>query len=171
MSTPVKESLTEDKHKAIDLLVESIKAILTLSTILISGLLAYIGTVGGGLLCWQNITALSFLFLSCILSIININSLVNKVYRGEVDAVMDSEVKIINVVLSLSLLFGLGFSSWYIFTCLPASNPNNKTNNSHMIIQRDSIEIPDNFSTTIKIEKEAGNIKTVIINEKKEVNE
>lgn len=169
MSTPVKEILA-GKHKAIDLLVESIKAILTLSTILISGLLAYIGTVGGGILCWQNITALSLLFVSCILSIININSLVNKVYRGEDDAVMDKEVKIINVVLSLSLLLGLVFGSWYIFTCPPASNQSLKTNNSHMIIHRESIEIPDNFSTTIRIEKEAGDIKTVIINEKKDAN-
>lgn len=166
MSTPVSNELI-GKQKAIDLLVESIKSILTLSTILISGLLAYIGTVGSGHLCWQNISALTFLFLACILSIININSLVNKVYRSEFDAVMNNEVKIINVALSFSLLLGLGFGSWYILTCTPETRSVYLKNTGQMIIQQGAISIPDNFSTEVKIEKESGEVKVITINETK----
>ena len=164
MSTPASDQLA-GKQKAIDLLVESIKSILTLSTILISGLLAYIGTVGSGQLGWQNISALTFLFIACILSIININSLVNKVYRNEFDAVMDSEVKIINIILSISLLLGLAFGALYILTCSRSNDSIVLKNTDQMTIQQESISIPDNFSTTVKIVKESGAVKVVTINE------
>lgn len=166
MSTPVSNDLT-GKLKATDLLVESIKSILTISIILISGLLAYIGTVGKGQLCWQNISALTFLFIACILSIININSLLNKVYRSEFDAVMNAGVKKIYIALSLSLLLGLGFGSLYILTCARCSNSGVIKSTDQMVIQQGAISIPDNFSTTVKIEQESGDVKVVTINETK----
>jgi hypothetical protein len=137
---------------------------LALSTASIAALLAYIGTVGGGVKNTWNILALVFLFIASVTSILNINSLINKVYSGDDEAIKNKEVKILNWILSLALLLGLCFSAFYILSCKP-SDKKNMVGSNRLYVDSDCVSVPSNFTGSVTIEKEGGDIKRVIVNE------
>lgn len=155
--------MNQHKLKSIDLLVESVKSVLTLSTAAIAALLAYIGTIGGGKINKWNLLALVFLFSASITSILNINSLINKVYKGDEEAIMNKEVRGLNIFLSLSLVFGLILSAIYILSCEPEKTKISVPE-KHLHIDSSSINVPPDFTTKVIIEKDNSEIKNVIIN-------
>jgi hypothetical protein len=163
MGTPAEESL---KPKAIDILVESIKLCFTLSTVSIAGLLGYIGSIGKGVFGGFAITALSLFLLTCILSVFNINTIINKVHRCNSETIMHPEVKFVYSAISLLLLSGLVFSGLYISSQRSMPNSTRPTAPESVTVTDDSIVIPNNFKTGIVITKDNNKIIKVSITEK-----
>jgi hypothetical protein len=100
-------SIDSDKLKATDILVESIKLIFTISTIFFGGLLTYRSSISEPINLWACNTALFLFTLSSICSILNINSLIGKIFRSENDAIKKADVKFLNVISLLALLAGM----------------------------------------------------------------
>ena len=106
--------MEDSKIKATDFVVEALKLIVTLSTIFFGGLLAYRANISSPSLIWSYYAALGLMALSAILSIANINSLINKVYRNEENAIQQTEAKVLNVLATLTLLSGMGFGAVFL---------------------------------------------------------
>lgn len=157
----------ENHHiKAVDLLTESIKLIVAIATILFGGLLAY----GANLPQITNHSyfygGLSLLALSSILSVININSLINKVNRNEEDAIKNGTVKIINILASLSLLCGIASGAYFLLNS-PTSRGLALSPSSNTRITNAEIIIGTSDEAVIKVEKnQNGDITVVDISQK-----
>ena len=157
----------ENHHiKAVDLLTESIKLIVTIATILFGGLLAYGANLTQITNPFSFYGGLSLLAMSSILSVININSLINKVNRNEDDAIKNGTVKTINVLASLSLLFGIAAGAYFLLNSPPskglaiAPSQNTRITNSEIIIGTSD-------EAVIKVEKnQNGDITVVDITQK-----
>jgi hypothetical protein len=95
-------------------LTESLKLIVVIATILFGGLLAYRSNIAAPIGVWAYYVSLALLASSSILSVTNINSLINKVYRGEEDAIKKKEVKVLNFACIATLFSGIAFGAWFL---------------------------------------------------------
>jgi len=96
-----------EKTKATDYVIESLKLIVTLSALFFGGILAYRAKLNAPVFLWAYYSSLAVFSLSAILSVANINSLINKVFRGDEDAIQHKEARILNALSTLSLLLGM----------------------------------------------------------------
>ena len=109
--------------KATDYLVESLKLIVTLSTILFGGLLAYSAKSSLLILGWSFYVSLMGFLLSAITSIVSINSIINKIYRCEDDAIQQPRVKVVVIFSVLFLLVGMVIGAIFLSKQTAVINP------------------------------------------------
>lgn len=155
-----------NKVKATDFLTESLKLIVTISTIFFGALLAYRSSLVSPNDIWSYYLSLGLLILSAILSVANINSLINKMYRGEDNAIKETEVKVLNILATLSLFIGIFSGAWFLTKQIPAKV--SKLNGSDTtIISDSSISVGKENKSIIKVIKGAnGKISEVTITPK-----
>ncbi len=142
-----------NKLKATDTLTESLKLIVTISTIYFGGILAYRSNLSTPGALWSYYSALSFLAISAILSVANINSLINKLYRGEEDLIKDKEVKRLNIFASFSLLLGVISGAWFLSE--QTQEPPELNTSSSTVITDSSIAVGKDNTSVIKIKKDS----------------
>lgn len=153
------------KAKATDYVVESLKLIVTLSTIFFGGLLAYRTNVSAPSLLWSYYTSLAVFALSAIISIANINSLINKVFREDEDAIQHKEAKALNVLAMISLLAGMVFGAIFLSSQTIAKQQPLQDNQS--VITDAQIIVNGEVKSNIAVKKDSsGKIIDVIINPK-----
>lgn len=152
----------EYKIKATEFLIESLKLIVAISTLLFGGLLAYgsnVTVINGKTPYYLSLGALA---LSSILSVININSLINKIFRGEVEAIRDKTVKGLNLCSSISLLVGIIAGAFFLSH--PQSSSLRSSVSANTIITESEIIVGNDTATTIEISKgKDGKIEKVLI--------
>lgn len=141
--------MNSNKIKATDYLTESLKLIVTIATILFGGLLAYRSNISVPIDIWSYYVSLSLLAMSSVVSVANINSLINKMFRGEEDAIKQKEVKSLNIASIFSLFVGIFFGAWFLSVQTQPSSIN--TNGT--VITDSSISIGKDILSTIKIVK------------------
>lgn len=154
-----------NKLKATDYLTESLKLVVAIATILFGGLLAYRSNISAPTGIWAYYTSLALLALSSIVSVANINSLINKIYRGEETAIKNSEVKALNVASILTLFSGIIFGAWF----LSAQTQNNPraANADGTVISDSTITVGKDISSVVKVVKNKdGKISEVTITPK-----
>lgn len=150
-------ALTDDQRKAADFVVESLKAVLTISTLLLAALGAFVSTtdlvVPRGLLA----SALAGFLVTSILCIVNINTLINIVHYGGVNTgekeretplgVRQKSVRFVNFGVLLALLGSLILGSVVVARVKPS--PETGVANQTQIIR-----VGDSVNLTIKGELE-----------------
>lgn len=153
------------KTKATDYVVESLKLIVTLSTIFFGGLLAYRANLNAPYLLWAYYSSLAAFSFSAIFSVANINSLINKIFRGDEDAIQHKEAKALNVLAIITLFSGIGFGAAFL-----SKQPDTSTTPSHIkgaIITDAQISIGAEIESNVEIKKDSnGKISTVTITPK-----
>lgn len=160
-----KTIMDPNKLKAADTLTESLKLIVTISTIFFGGLLAYRSNVATPAALWTYYSALGLLALSSILSVLNINSLINKIYRGEDELVKNKEVKGLNIFASLALLLGIAFGAWFLSEQTPGSST--PATQSSTVITDSNILVGKDVTAVINVKKNSsGKIDEVTITPK-----
>ena len=155
--------IDQDKIKATDYLTESLKLIVVVVTILMTGLFTYHEQVNASNK-YYFYGSISFWLITLIWSIINLNLLINKVYRGEEDAIKQSDTKSTFTWVTLTLIIGIVSAMFFLFS-LSDSNKEQTIQTNQILITNDGIIIDGNFSGKIKILKfKDGIIKEVVIN-------
>ena len=153
------------KIKATDYLTESLKLIVAIATILFGGLLAYRSNIETPISIWAYYASLALLELSSIVSVANINSLINKMYRGEEDAIKNNEVKTLNVASIVTLFTGIVFGAWFLSVQTQANSKAGSTNGT--VISDSSITVGKEINSTVKVIKNKdGKISEVTISSK-----
>ena len=153
------------KAKATDLVVESLKLIVTIATLFLGALIAYSTNTPEPELRWLFYISLTLLVLCAILSILNINSLINKIYREEEDAIRQTEAIVLNAASALCLIAGLVTSSIYIYNN-PISSSKSKDTlpQPNTIITKDELVIGTETNSKFHIIKDVnGNIVEITI--------
>ena len=154
-----------NKIKATDYLTESLKLIVAIATILFGGLLAYRSNIPVPISIWSYYLSLGLLAISSVVSVANINSLINKMFRGEEDAIKEKEVKGLNIASILSLFAGIFFGAWFL-SVQTQSKPS-PINTKCTVITDSSIIVGKDITSTIKIVKNKdGKISEVTITPK-----
>ena len=154
--------MNDGRIKATDYLIESLKQIFSLATIFFVGLLAYRSTLSSHELNWTYYTALGLLAACSLFSVVNINSLISKIYRGEDAAIYTSEAKFLNCLVILLLGFGLGFAA-YFFSNI-GSNDEVAVGVNQSMISDDKVVVDGNVQSNIEIVKDdSGKIKRINI--------
>ena len=150
--------------KAAEFLIESLKLMVTISMLFIGGIVAYGGYIDFRLDCKYFYISISLLVVSSLLSVLNINSIINKIYAGNTEAIRATEVRVINAISIIALVFGISFG---IFSILNSNiEPINKTVlGTHSTIITDSqISIGNNPLPPLKRIKKNGKIQSVEVN-------
>lgn len=158
-------TMNQDKVKASDYLLESIKLIVTLATIFFGGLLAYAPNATSHTREWAFNLALTLFALSAIFGVFNINSIINKIFRGEEDAIRTNETKALNILSTGFLAFGMGFGAWFLSDQHPVTKKTDKEDQT--TISESEITVGGETKSTIEIQKnESGKIIHVKIGSK-----
>ena len=160
----------EIKHKikATDYLIESLKLMVTISMLFIGGIVAYSGYVDFNLNTKFFYISISLLILSSLSSVFNINSIINKIYGGNEEAIRVTEVRVINAVSIISLLLGISFGIYSILDSDRHLNDMSISSNKSTVISDSKIIIGSAELPSIKIDKtEEGKIKSIEINKGK----
>lgn len=153
------------KLKATDYLVESLKLIVTLSTIFFGGLLAYRTNLHNPDTLWAYYSALIAFAFSSVLSITNINSLINKIFKGDEDAIQHKEAKTLNILATFTLFIGIAFGA--VFLSKQPTVLNVSTQDRGAVITDDTININGEIASNIIVKKDGnGKISTVTITPK-----
>jgi len=152
------------KHqiKATDYLIESLKLMVTISMLFIGGIVTYGGYLGYLLNKKYFYISVSFLVFSSLMSVININSLINKLYDGKYDAIRSKEVRIINAISILTLLVGIIMG---IYSVLSTEQDEKQSTNCRLtVITDEKIIIGRTNLSSIKIIKnDNGKIQSIEI--------
>lgn len=157
--------MNQNKIKATDYLTESLKLIVSIATLLFGGLLAYRSNISEPIGIWGYYTSLSLLAISSIVSVANINSLINKIYRGEEDAIMSKEVKGLNFASIFTLFSGIVFGAWFLSA--QTQEPPKSASTENTVISDSSITVGKDIGSTVKIIKSTdGKISEVTISPK-----
>lgn len=151
--------------KALDVLTESLKLIVTISTIFFGGLLAYRSSLNQPVAINFYYASIISLVSSSIVSVTNINSLINKINRGDDNILNMIEVKSLNTISILLLLAGISLGAWFL---------SEQTQSSQAHVASDTTTISDTVITVgskntslIKITKnEQGKLTEVTITPK-----
>lgn len=155
--------IDQDKIKATDYLTESLKLIVVVVTILMTGLLTFHDQVNASNKYYFYISII-FWLITLIWSIINLNLLISKVYRSEEDAIKQSDTKSTFTYVTVALIVGI-ISAIFFLSSLSDSNKEQTIQTNQISITDDGIIMDGNFSRKIKILKfKDGTIKEVIIN-------
>ncbi len=154
--------MNDGRIKATDYLIESLKQIFSLATIFFAGLLAYRSTLTTNELNWTFYTALSFLAACALFSVVNINSLISKIYRGEDEAIYSSEAKFLNCLVILMLGFGMGFAAYFFSNIGSQGELAAVVNQS--VISDDKVIVDGKVQSNIEVIKgDSGKIKRINI--------
>ncbi len=157
--------MNEAKMKATDFVVESLKLIVTLSTIILGGLLAYRATLVNPSMLGAYYSSLIALAISAILSVANINSLINKIFREDEDAIQHKEAKTLNVLATLALLIGIVSAA--LFLSNQPIQVKVESQSSNTVITDTQIIIGNETQSNIEVKKNNdGKIDTVVISPK-----
>lgn len=157
--------ITQDKLKATDILVESIKLLVTIATIFFGGLLAYGSNVSTPIRVWSYHTALILFVVCSVSSVVNINTLIGKIYRSEADAIKRGDVKFVNIISMLSLLGGTFFGAIFLLSQQPSTQKS--SNSTQTVISESQITVGSGDQPNIKVIKDAnGHINEVSISPK-----
>lgn len=140
-----------NKLKATDYLTESLKLTVAIATILFGGLLAYRSNLAAPISIWAYYASLTLLASSSILSVANINSLINKIFRGEEDAIKSNEVKTFNIASIVTLFSGIVFGAWFLSAQTQTRPVTSRTDNT--VISDSSITVGKDVNSTVKIVK------------------
>lgn len=156
-------AIDQDKIKATDYLIESIKLIVVVVTIFMTGLLTFHEQVNETNIYFFY-SSILFFAITLIISILNLNVLINKVYRSEEDAIKQKDTKNCFIYLLLALIIGIISAGIFLY-CVSNSNMKITINTGQISIMNDEIVIDSNFTNKVKILKfYDGTIKEVIIN-------
>lgn len=159
--TPEQER--ENRFKAIELNVESLKQYITLSTVAIAGLLAYYSATK------ESSTLFLFisigLFASCaMISVYNINLFINKVNRNEINVRAIDARKTNFFAIGLFLLAILSAVLFFFNTKMDRSKKGNSE--SKIILKNQNIEIGKDIKSKVSIKTDStGNQIEVLINQ------
>ncbi|MBO2671652.1 hypothetical protein [Shewanella algae] len=155
--------MTDDdyKSKATDYLTESLKTLVTISTIFIGGLIAFQANkeITSGLFYWS----LAAFTISAFTSVLNINSIINKIYRSEKEAIQSSEAKILSACSLLCFIAGVVLSAIYISSDHSSANGNGgtklKMDKQELVLDKEFFGIIqfDSDGKIIKIESKTAN--------------
>ena len=157
------EQSQKQKIKATDYLIESLKLMVTISMLFIGGLVAYGGYIGYILNKKYFYSSIVLLLISSLLSVVNINSIINKVYSGNESAIRDNEVRIINFISIFALLLGVLFGSISVLKTRYTSTSISNFNST--VITDEKVVIGTADLPTIKIIKNNdGQIHSIEIN-------
>jgi hypothetical protein len=143
--------MNQDKVKATDYLLESIKLIVTIATILFGGLLAYAPNAISHDREWAFNLALTLFALSAISGVFNINSIINKIFRSDEDAIRTAEVKTLNILSTASLALGMGFGACFLSDQHPVTKKTDKE--VQTTISESEITVNGETKSTIEIQK------------------
>lgn len=148
--------------KAAEVLMESLKLLVTLSTVFFGGLLAYRTGLDFPVAMWSYYISISLLVASAILSVVNIKALINKIHRDDADAIKRSDVKLLNVLASLSLLAGIGAGAYFLSANTHRKAKPSTPESTH--ISDSSISIGTNLNVSVEVKKDSsGKIQMVTI--------
>jgi hypothetical protein len=154
-------SIDQENLKAIDIAVESLKTIVTISTIGFTGLLTY-GAYFPSAIGVLFYSSLCSLFLASVLGLFSINAIINKVFRKDADAINKGDFRWLNIFSILSMIAGLVLGFFFFINI--KSTPTLTSNTNSTIISDDKIILSDKLSTKIVIEKTPqGKISKIII--------
>lgn len=157
-------AMDPDKLKSADMLTESLKLVVTISTILLGALVAYRSSLGSVTALGSYYFSVGALILCSILCVLNINSLINKIYDGKNDAIKETEVKFLNISSWLALCLGVGVGLWFLSE--QQSKPINISDDITSIADS-NIVIGSKNQSVIKITKDdSGKIKEVTVSPK-----
>ncbi len=156
------------KIKATDFVVESLKLIVTLSTIFLGGLLAYRSNVESPVSLWSYYWALAVLSLCAFSSIYSVNALINKLFKGgaiAISAIQHTEVKISFSLAAMTLLGGMFFSGFFLFS--QTSNKASPISNNQTAITDTQIVTGGEVKSNIQVTKDnSGKVTSVTISPK-----
>ena len=114
---------------------------------------------------WAFNGALILFALSAVFGVFNINSVINKIFRSEEDAIHSTEVKILNILSSGLLAVGMGFGAWFLSDQHPITKK--PENEDQAIISESEITVGGETKSSIDIQKsETGKIIHVKIGPK-----
>jgi hypothetical protein len=155
--------MTPHRAKATDFVVEALKLLVTIATLFFGALLAY-ATSARPVLGSAYYAAL-ILFVACsVLSVMNIHSLVNKLYRGEEDAIMQREAKILNALAAVTLIGGLIAAALFILRPSTPKSPATPADPKIAIISDQQVTIGSEVKTKIRITKDStGKINEITV--------
>jgi hypothetical protein len=144
--TPEQER--ENRFKAIELNIESLKQYITLSTVSIAGLLAYYSSTK------ESDTTFLFisigLFVICaIISIFNINLFINKVHKNKID-VRAGDARKANFIAIGFFLLAIVSATFFFFNSNHTQN-NSSMENSTIKLNDYNIEIGKDVKTKVEI--------------------
>lgn len=140
-----------NKIKATDYLTESLKLIVAIATILFGGLLAYRSNIATPISIWSYYLSLGLLAISSVVSVANINALINKIYRGEEDAIKADEVKNLNIASIISLFSGIVFGAWFL--SVQSQYKTAPINTNSTVISDTSITVGKDIGAIVKVVK------------------
>jgi hypothetical protein len=147
----------ETKLKATDYLTESLKTITAISTIFIGGLIAYQSEEYRiSLLFWLS---LALFTLSALFSVFCINSIINKVFRGDIESIQKGEVKILTLLSLLTLLGGITTSAFFISE---KKQSNDGVEDRKLHLDENKLSINKEFEGTVTLNDEGKIIKIEI---------
>lgn len=158
--------MDENNTKALDLLVESLKLYVTISTVAIAGLLAY---WSGGKSSSQFsllAVALAAFLLCAVASVWNINHFVAKIYDDKAD-IYGKEPRVINSIAIGAFVVGLIFAALFLALKDSASpGPSTGASRANAVeIRGNSVTIGEDVRTKIKIKKNTqGQVESISIN-------
>ena len=158
----------ENQHevKATDYLIESLKLMVTISMLFIGGIVAYGGYIGYSLNKKLFYSSIFLLVISSLLSVVNINSIINKIYAGKQDAIRTREVRLISFFSIITLLIGILLGSISILEY--SYQPNKISTSNSTIITDKEIIIGSSELPPIKIIKnQDGHIQSIEIESRK----
>lgn len=157
--------MNDAKSKATDYLVESLKLVVALSTVLLGGLLAFRAKIIAPRFIWSFYFSLSTLVLSIIFSALNVNSLIKKVFRGNEDAIKHKEVKYTYILAAIFLVVGIIFGAIFLSSQTVTNNVSVQDNQT--IITDTEIVVSGEVSSNIQITRDSnGKITNVTISPK-----
>ena len=146
-----------DNIKSVELLTESIKTLIGLSTLVFAGLAAY-GTAHQEILAdWRYIFAIIFLLLSALAGIVNINALINKVNKSDNDAIWKKDVVLFNILMSVLFILGLGFIA-LLAIYGDRQSISIEGGEDYIIISGENIKVGSNVKASLEIKKSPSGI-------------
>jgi hypothetical protein len=142
--------MNDNKLKAIELTIESLKQYITLSTLAIGGLLTYYSLNQDTSKTLLLVSVSSF-GVCTLVSVYNINLFINKLDRNEIE-VRASDARTINFIAILLFITGIVLSFFYFKSSDEIQMLNQ---NGQLIITNSEIKIGKEFKNKVSIEKDS----------------
>ncbi|GAA5140059.1 hypothetical protein [Alloalcanivorax gelatiniphagus] len=150
--------MTDDEYKikATDYLTESLKTLVTICAIFIGGLIAF--QSGKAVTNKSFYWAVGLFSASAFVSVLNINSIINKVYRSNYLAIQTTETKLLSFFSLLLFVTGVALSAVYM------SNDNSELKitrvGAKLVMDKHELMIGKDFIGVINFNDD-GNVVTI----------
>lgn len=145
--------MTSNRIKSIEIVIESLKLYIALATLLFGGLLTLIGFNFNSKFAWTGTVALILFLLAIIMSVLTVNSLINKVYRNDDEAIKRKDSIFLNFLSIILLLSGMIFGSVFILN--KQENKLSPIDIDNVLIEGDKITIPSDIKQKVKIVRDS----------------